>query len=367
MESFVSTSEDVLINSLSFNPHKSGSFVIDSKAIKIPSESGNRFSAVSQRLIRFRLAGSWLDPDSLRFAFDLRNESTTTALSLLSPKAISIFNRARLIASSTVIEDVDLLSRTVTMLSKLIPPARLQNEMIMNGGGHNGNLTNPDGTLEPIAASDVRTMVVTLDMLGLFNQSKYIPVEMMAGGLVLELELNSDATYACSHNEWIVENPAILCDSKLLDSSLQEKYVSHLLSGKSLPITTKCLSCTMHTIVSTNQTIAIARGFSRLDAVFVSLYNSTQAGTKQINTYYHPMGNSSAITKTGDSVRLTVQLGSKKIPEYPISSLSEFYYRLQQAVGLSHGESMNIKSRVFYVNFLIMFVYMDKLKKYEVL
>ena len=93
---------------------------------------------------------------------------------------------------------------------------------------------------------------------------------------------------------WIVENPAILVDSKTLDSSLQEKYVSHLLSGKSLPITTKCLSCTMHTIVSTNQTIAIARGFSRLDAVFVSLYNSTQAGTKQINTYFHPMGNSNA-------------------------------------------------------------------------
>ncbi len=94
----------------------------------------------------------------------------------------------------------------------------------------------------------------------------------------------------------------------------------------------------MHIVSDPNFTLAIARGFSRLDSIFISLWNSGQAGSDEINTFYHPNGNG-PLTRAGDSVRLSIQIGGSRWPVYEVSSVAEFFHRLQQVVGVHVGES----------------------------
>ena len=298
----------------------------------------------------------------MRFSFDLRELGGASTLTLLSPKAISLFQRARVICGSTIVDDVDYVGRVVTMLDRLKPANRAQNEMIMNGGGVNTSLQSASGTLKPITASGARTFVCDLSFLGLFNQHKWIPCGLM-GSLVIELELNSDVAYATiGSTDWCIENPVIFANDKILDSALQSKYVEHVMSGKNLPIVTSCLANTLHIVPSATFTVALARGFSRLNAIILTLHNANDAGTKQINDFHHPAGGAAPIGFTADSVKLQVQIGAKKMPEYEISSVAEFYYRLQEVVGVLTGESaMNIDSRQYHSTAFIAGINMEKL------
>ena len=92
-------------------------------------------------------------------------------------------------------------------------------------------------------------------MLGLFNQFKYIPLK--AYPLVLELELVSNFTdcivspdvsgdfraiesapntHQSTSGEFELNNCFLQCDVVSLDNDLHNRYVSHLLDGKELPI-----------------------------------------------------------------------------------------------------------------------------------
>jgi len=363
MEAHVAASEDVLVNSLEFKVGKSGSYITDSKSIRFPCESANRFSPTSQRLLRFRLTTpNWLDPLTVRLAFDLRNLDAANPVQLLSTKGITLFNRMRVIAGSTVVEDIDYLARYVSMWDRLKPVGRIMNEMILNGGAaQDATLALASGTIDAIAASDARTYVCELPA-GLFQQHKFLPVWAMGGGLVVELELNSDATYATTGaTDWILENPYIFAEEKVCDSQLQQRYVQHIMSGKNLPISIKSVSNTLHIVTSGDFTLALARGFSRLDSLFITLFDTEQAGAKEVNTYFHPAGNA-ALTKANDSLSLQVQIGSKKWPEYPCNSVAEFYMRLQQVLGMHVGsDSMNINSRQYHSNAFICGIDFEKL------
>ncbi len=173
MESHIAASDDVLIDSLNFRPGKSGSFVSESRSVRFPCESANRFSPTSQRLMRFRLTSShFLDPLSVRFSFDVREIGGSTAITFLSPKPMALFQRARIIAGSTIIDDVDYVGRTVTMLERLKPPGRAMNEVIMGpGAASDSTLAIASGTLDTILASDARTMCTDLSFMGLFRNT----------------------------------------------------------------------------------------------------------------------------------------------------------------------------------------------------
>jgi hypothetical protein len=155
MEAHVAASSDVLIDSLNFRPQASGAFVTESRAVRFQSESAQSFTPTSQRLLRFRLtSNSWLDPLSCKLTFDLRNAGGT-GLKLLAPNASTLFSRARVICGSVVCDDLDSWGRTVCMLDTLKPANRVQNDVIMNGGGGlDATLQLSSGTLETILAGD---------------------------------------------------------------------------------------------------------------------------------------------------------------------------------------------------------------------
>ena len=182
-------------------------------------------------------------------------------------------------------------------------------------------------------------------MLGIMAQEtplKYCPLQ-------IELELVSSAEdcmfvglqngMTCLSN-WGISDIQCNMDLQTLDSSLQNEYASHSLSGKSLPIN---FSSFNHSNQSTNCdkyfSAHIHRALTRLKSVFVTLYKEGAAATmppghrKIANGFYH----AGSVTNMEDlekgQHRAWIQAGSKLVIEYPIRDDTEAYYQLRKTVG----------------------------------
>ena len=78
----------------------------------------------------------------------------------------------------------------------------------------------------------------------------------------------------------------------------------------------------------------IHRALSRLKSKFVTLNHAGTMQHKEANHFYHPI---SSKLNDGydieDEHTFQVQIGSKTMPEYPLSSVTETYYQLGKTVG----------------------------------
>ena len=96
MESITSAAEEILVDSLSFKLPGSGQYVQERRSVTFHTEGSNSYSPQGgTRVIRFKLtAEGWLDPSTVRFFFDVRNNDPTKYLRPLgAPHAF--FNRHR--------------------------------------------------------------------------------------------------------------------------------------------------------------------------------------------------------------------------------------------------------------------------------
>ena len=124
-------------------------------------------------------------------------------------------------------------------------------------------------------------------MLGILAQEKLIPLRYCP--LQFEPELVSSAADCMfvgvqngltSSDQWIISDIQCKMDLRTLGSSLQNEYASHLLSGKSLPIS---FSSFNHTNQPTNGdkdfSAHIHRALTRLKSVFITLYREGATAT----------------------------------------------------------------------------------------
>ena len=68
--------------------------------------------------------------------------------------------------------------------------------------------------------------------------------------------------------------------------------------------------------------------------MFITLGHTETARHKEVNNFYHPMSagaNGGYFVK--DEHQVWLQIGSKLLPEYPITSVTEALYQLEKAVG----------------------------------
>ena len=97
--------EDHLIQGLAFKPpSQTANYVLETRQVLFHAGSGNKSDPASARVIRFRLADhGFLESSSVKLAFTINN----TAAQNSSPlgQTMSLFRRARLFASSQLIED----------------------------------------------------------------------------------------------------------------------------------------------------------------------------------------------------------------------------------------------------------------------
>ena len=134
---------------------------------------------------------------------------------------------------------------------------------------------------------------------------------------------------------WDISDIQCKCDLLELDSSLSNEYVSHLLSGKSLPINFNTWNHTnQSTGLDENLSAHITRAVTRLKSIFFTLHKPDNVTYKQVNDFYHPCTINGALTLANEH-SYQVQIGSKLIPECPANSLSESYSQLKETVGRS--------------------------------
>ena len=312
--------------------------------------------------MKFNLTGDqWLDPSTVRVAFQLNNHngnanytpSFPIMVQPLSWNPAVFFRRARLICGGQVVEDIHDFNRLSLMLTDLLPEDS-RNDIACEGFGSLDFVKS-----EEAHASDDRKgyrqddydlsgnvslsrRVMFKPMLGLFNQEKLIPLRYCP----IQIELgfvNSQAdavtiepTNGFSNGvNWGISDIQCKCDLLELDSSLSNEYASHLLSGKSLPINLNTWSHTNQPAgLDKNFSAHITRAVTRLKPVFITLHKPDNATYKQVNDFYHPCTINGQLNIANEH-SYQVQIGSKPIPGYPVNSLAESYSQLKKTVGQS--------------------------------
>ena len=162
------------------------------------------------------------------------------------------FRRARIIARGQVVEDIDDFNRLSLMLTSL--KSGEEQLMISFEGfnsfddqygdvAHDNRKTYRNFDYDKSGSVFEGRRVVFNTMSGLFNREKLLPLRYMP--IQIELELVNSGADAVHVGAWegqnIIANWSIRdiqcqCDLLTLDNALDNEYASHLLSGKSLPI-----------------------------------------------------------------------------------------------------------------------------------
>jgi hypothetical protein len=236
----------------------------------------------------------------------------------------------------------------------------------------NGNTTATATNYLGLPASTSRT-VYFKPLLGIFNQSRYLPIRYAP--ITLEFELVNNLTdpiinpaddtrgtpvwtAANTSTLWMINNVQAKMDVVTLDNVLDNEYAQHVLAGKSLPINYNTYISQLQSVLSPDIAVNITRALTRLKSVFIT-FDGTHTGSstdwipllKTTNNFIHPM-NSSATYDPTKEMEFQIQIGSKLFPEYPVKSLGEAYYQLRKTLGIaaSNWHSMNI-TEANYRNF----------------
>ena len=163
------------------------------------------------------------------------------------------------------------------------PQARLNAQA--EGFGHNTdnkNITNPNDLL------GIRSQMTVCfkPLCGLLMQAKYIPLRYCPLEIELELADMDDPIITNSFGlpaaiaanlqastaiTWKLESCQLKCDICTLDNALDNNYVSHLLSGKSLNIVYNTFNSNIQTVLSEDTQINISRSVTKLRSVFLTL------------------------------------------------------------------------------------------------
>ena len=406
METF--SAEDILIDNLSFKLNKGASYINERRSVSFfPSGSNIYKPSSGNRVLKIALNAednSWLDPQSVMVFFNVANKDAINNRRLrpLSP-GYCFFRRARLIAGNQLVEDIDYYNRNHHMMSCLMSKGARDNEDAQGFGyRYDDDLTQryADTTTgaigkalnaETIPGFTSEMVVGFKPMLGLFNQFKYIPLK--ACPLVLELELVSNFsdcivtpnvntqfpdtelppdTHKSTSGEFELNNCFLQCDVVSLDNDLHNRYVSHLLDGKELPITYNTYICQSNTVVGQAKiNTTVVRSVSKLAATFITFYkadptNGNNAVDKEYNRFYHPSIRTNFSThglyNPDNDLEFQLQLGSKLFPEYPCKSLTQAFYYLRKALNLPlfHQHHLSIEFNQYKTDKFIFAMNMEK-------
>jgi hypothetical protein len=234
----------------------------------------------------------------------------------------------------------------------------------IEGFGYNHHLADSD-TLNEFAGINSAQTVMFKPLCGILAQTKYLPLRYTP--LEFELELVSDPkdslieidtvgsvfTSANTSLSWRLENFMIKVDMCTLDNALDNSYVSHVMSGKTLNIVYNTFISSLQTVLSNDAQINVSRSLTKLKSIFLTLDRNFEDErltfyNKQFNSFWSPMATDSSPEVnnfhniTHEIKHLQVQIGSKLYPEYPIRSHAECFYSLRKALGVQSNNMHSI-------------------------
>ena len=248
--------------------------------------------------------------------FQLDNKDYDAASSIyvqpLSWNPAVFFRMCRIIVGGVVIEDIDNINR----LSLMFHSMKTEEEQLGIASEGFGSFDNKHGSqaADPrktyrlddhersgIVAAGRKFMFRPLACI--FNQDKLIPIRYCPPQTEREsIKNGADAVFVDMVTaggkytaNWDISDIQFKCDLLTLDSSLDNEYASHLLSGKPLPINYSTWNQTnQSTGNNKNFNTHTNRSLTRLKSVFITLGNSDSARDKEINVCYQPMATSTS-------------------------------------------------------------------------
>ena len=294
MDSIALGVEDYLIDGLSFKLQPGASYITNRRSVSLFPSGGNDYSPSGVKVIWIGLTGNdWLDPATFRIAFTLNNKEATAA-KLLRPLGgpHQFFRRVRLLIGGAIVEDIDFYNRCHEMFHVCTQGTNRDNDDAEAFGARidsnyyidiNGNTTATPANYPGIAGNSSRT-VFFKPLLGILNQSKYLPIRYAP--ITLELELvnnftdpiidfatvggNAQWTAANTSTSWTITDVQAKMDLCTLDNVLDNEYAQHVLAGKALPINYNTYISQLQSILSPDIAVNVTRALTRLKSVFVT-------------------------------------------------------------------------------------------------
>lgn len=414
---------DTIVHSLETDKNKgvgTATYALSRTGSTYSASGGDSNTPVGgNKLIKFQLNGDqFIDLDTLKIQFDLVNKNAAAA-KLLRPSngCHGFFRRIKLTIGGAVCEDIENYNRTAAMFDCL-----KSNDSIINEDGEafgqrlrlddlRGAEITPD-KYTGIPGADKRQTVSFKPLLGILKSKKFLNLQFCP--MVLELELcdnytdpiigvdfngsgvdNSTTQAFVDANTsvlWSIDNCKVKVDTVELDSALKNAYSKSLLDGDTHDIRYETYHAYSQTMpAGTDFQMNVNRTLSRLDQIYMTLegqrlktrpanvgeYNGTVAtagswlGRTNDGSFYDfwcPMSQFSKQGKSynsdGDIKLVSVAVGSKKLLDYDLTSISECNSALKKAIGDHNNEvhSIDISKEEYHNNKFIVGVGLESLK-----
>ena len=398
METVSNSIEDKLLDGLSYKLDGTASYITERKSSTYWAVGSNIYAPnAGTKVIKMVLNGEgWLDPATVKIQFDVHNLDGTHPLRTLSGPW-SFFRRLRVLCQGQLIEDIDGYNLVHQMFDVLQSKHMRENQTVEGFGiSYDSDygkdlIENPliraeDGDIlkdrfiahySGIYPGDTKTVCFT-PLSGIVSQGKMIPLRYCP--LTFEFELCNNlydpiispdspgwlpvttesifgpsTSFGYSRN-WQIENPVIKCDVCRMDNSLENEFAQKFLSGQTIPISYSTFVFQHQALSGQSPSVNITRALSRLKSVFCTFTGKPGTpssfdilGTysamflKEWNDFYHPMAWQHQYY-SGDELEISLQIGGKKFPEYPLRSQAETYAALKKCLGIQNSSfhSINI-------------------------
>ena len=381
MEAISNSTDDMLINDLSFKLPPSANYIVDRSSSTWHPAGSNIYKSTATKLIKIQLTGSgFLDLSTVKVIYDLYNDASGAAGSnqiraLGSPA--TFISRVRILAGGTILEDVSEYGRVHTLMKMLKPAEQIDMDNCEGFGVPDMRTVElNDENFHGINPGEHQTAMFK-PCSGLLQSGKMIPLSLCP--LTFECEVISTATdpiqsayttgsnaleVANTSSNWHIENVMIKADVLKLDNQLENSYMQHALEGKALTINFPTYISQMQSILSgvngqQKVQLSVTRALSRLAKLFVTFDNSdvrlpstavgatgkiqTLVKNKPWNSFYSVMehyteGSNNKYSQNGE-FEFQVSVGSKNMPDYPIRSHAEAFSQLRKCM---RAESFDI-------------------------
>jgi hypothetical protein len=369
---------DVLVPGLKYWLPESSSYVLDRKYSTFYPQGSNVYAPTTgQRVIRFVVsdATQFLDLNSIRLAFTLKNTSATVPLLPTGHPGLCWFQRLKVMVGGSLCEDLQYYNRVASMMRLMKPPDRLWSDsntllgqttdsyhaVADNFNWKAGFAAGPSNAQIPANSSQT---VITDLWCGLTNSHYLLPGRFP---VTFEIELVGNTNQCCPpgrapvgaaprdadhpgefSQQFEITNARLLIDCVTTDVTIHNELTQSLEQGKPLQMAISSWSTTMHGVL-----VAGAGGNRSWDVVLSRAYNRIrdcyftfdQDDRGRVNTEsnwfmsWHGKANKNILGNSvpyvpayGEGFRFQLTCGAKTWPDQPVSSLREFFYHLTKTL-----------------------------------
>ena len=317
------------------------------------------FSPTTSRVCRIPLTSgtSFIDPESIKIAFRVRNTDGTNPLAPATPNPACFVQRVQVFANGQRCDDINYYGRTVAV-HDLLKGREYNRNKAMEGFDE----VNDPRIARAVHQGGYADVLLRPTMVGILRCGKMLPPQL---NLVIKIEFADATTALWSENagahpagatlstDFEIQNVRVLASQVVLDSALVESFNRVLLSGRSLVFSYP----TVHTQQSSvpngvaEHNVTVARAFTKLMGAFVTFWDN-DAGSK-IHLLANPGQDVAPIgaARQEDSLlESQMQLGSLQYPHNPMKGASEHFHFLSVLAGTYDDTVRNIDiGRVGYL------------------